>query len=97
MAYMLCAYRTEARVLVKGVRADFCTLCMLIGEIMAMPSYTADDGLRLLMYLGLEFDLRAQVVFRRRFDQLYSTDQRYDFIGTCHEVYAACLFCCKGS
>ena len=77
MAYMLCAYRTEARVLVKGVRADFCTLCMLIGEIMAMPSYTADDGLRLLMYFGQALErtgikekLRSDLTLNEIIDEL---------------------------
>jgi len=55
-------------------------------------AYTADDGLRLVRYFGLELDLRENVVFRKRFAQLYGSGPRFDFITTCYEVYDSMPF-----
>lgn len=50
--------------------------------------YTADDGLRLIKYLGLRMDIIGEEhVFREMFAKVYGTGSRYDLVGTCWELY----------
>ena len=58
---------------------------------MATPSYTADDGLRLMILLGLQLNDRETDMFREEFPRLYGTSNRHDFIGTCWELYSGIL------
>ena len=54
-------------------------------------AYTADDGLRVMMFLGLPLNEREQEIFRSEFPRHYGTSDRYDLIGTLWEIYAGIL------
>ena len=54
-------------------------------------AYTAEDGLRVMIYLGLELSPLEQKLFREHFPRLYGTSKRYDFPGTLWEIYAQIL------
>ena len=54
-------------------------------------AYTAEDGLRVMIYLGLELSPLEQKLFREHFPRLHGTSNRYDLFGTLWEIYAQIL------
>ena len=49
--------------------------------------YTADDGLKLLNYMGFRLEHKEERVFRERFGLLYRTSPQLDLVGVCWELY----------
>lgn len=60
-------------------------------DLAEQTGYTADDGLRLVMLLGLPLSEAEKDMFRENFSLLYGTSQRHGFIGTIWGIYAEIL------
>src|SRR3989338_8165127 len=58
---------------------------------MTVASYTAEDGLRVMQYLGLPLTDTEKEMFRNEFPRLFGTSNRYDLFGTLWEIYAQML------
>ena len=54
-------------------------------------AYTAEDGLKVMEYLGLPLNQREQELFREHFPRFYGSSDRFDFRGTLHELYSGIL------
>lgn len=56
-----------------------------------VTTYTAEDGLRVMSYLGLPLNDTEKGIFRSEFPRLCDTSNRYDLFGTLWEIYAQML------